>query len=285
MVLESIIIPAEMERHPNRMFYVGFIYASVGLLLGFLVFGKYASLSSIFLTSMPLIVILYKAINLEEHKEMAIHSEFSLMKEHKHILSFFISLFLGMVIAYAIWFSVLPSSIVERLFDTQMETINSLTGGDINVTGAATGGLPALETILFNNLRVWFFCILFSFIYGGGSIFILTWNASVIGVAAGNVFREVVSKYSQAESHKLLSVYFAAVPVSLSYLVHGIPEIAAYFLGALGGGIISVAVIKHDIRSKNFRHVLTDSLDLLAVSLAVLIIAALVEVYITPMAL
>ena len=33
---------------------------------------------------------------------------------------------------------------------------------------------------------------------------------------------------------------------------HGIIEIAAYFVGALAGGILSVAIIKHDIRTKYF---------------------------------
>lgn len=281
MVLESIVIPAEMERHPKRMFYVGFIYSTVGLFLGLFVFGKYASLSSIFLTTMPLIVILYKAIELEEKKDIMIHGEFSLMKEHRYILSLFIFLFVGMVVSYAFWFFILPADIVQNMFASQIETIEDITSGDINVTGASYSS-DVLELILITNFRVWLFCILFSFLYGSGAIFILTWNASIIGVAAGNIFREIIYTHSSADHYALLYNYFTAFPLSLSYLIHGIPEVSAYFLGALGGGIISVAVIKHDFRSKNFRHVLVDSLDLLVVSLIVLIIAALVEVYITP---
>ena len=33
------------------------------------------------------------------------------------------------------------------------------------------------------------FCLLFSLIYGSGAIFILTWNASVLGTAIGNYIK------------------------------------------------------------------------------------------------
>ena len=120
MVLESIIIPAEMERHPKRMLIVGFVYATIGLVLGLFIFGKYASLASIFLTSMPLIVIVYKAIALEEKKDLIIHKEFSLMKEHKYVLSFFMYLFMGMLVAYAFWFFILPADTTSSLFESQI---------------------------------------------------------------------------------------------------------------------------------------------------------------------
>jgi uncharacterized membrane protein SpoIIM required for sporulation len=281
MVLESIIIPAEMERHPKRMLIVGFVYATIGLVLGLFIFGKYASLASIFLTSMPLIVIVYKAIALEEKKDLIIHKEFSLMKEHKYVLSFFMYLFMGMLVAYAFWFFILPADTTSSLFESQIETIESITQRTISLTGAAYQK-EALENILLINTRVWIFCILFSFLYGGGAIFILAWNASIIGVAIGNIFRSVTSTYALADHTTLLYNYFNAFPMSMSYMIHGIPEIAAYFLGTLGGGIISVAVIKHDIRSKNFRHVLIDSVDLLLISLIILVVAGFMEVYVTP---
>jgi len=281
MVLESIIIPADMERHPSRMFYVGFIYATVGLFLGFFIFGKYASLASIFLTTMPLIVIVYKAIELEEKKDIVIHGEFSLMKEHRYIMYLFLYLFIGMVISYAFWFFILPTDMVEMSFSSQIETIEAITGGDVDFTGAAYSQSD-LGMILSTNFRVWLFCILFSFLYGSGAIFIITWNASIIGVAAGNIFRRIVLSYSSADHYTLLYNYFTAFPISFSYMIHGIPEISAYFLAALGGGIISVAVIKHDFRSKNFRKVLLDSVDLLILSIIVLVLAGFIEVYVTP---
>ena len=51
---------------------------------------------------------------------------------------------------------------------------------------------------------------------------------------------------------------------------------------ALAGGIISVAVINHDLAGKNFKRIMNDSLILTVLAVLVLFIAALLEVYLTP---
>ena len=65
-------------------------------------------------------------------------------------------------------------------------------------------------------------------------------------------------------------------------MIHGGIEIGSYFVGALAGGIISVAVIKHDVRSEKFWIILQDSLNLIILAVILLFIAALIEVFITP---
>jgi uncharacterized membrane protein SpoIIM required for sporulation len=98
-------------------------------------------------------------------------------------------------------------------------------------------------------------------------IFILAWNASVIAAAIGIFTRSELS----------------ALPMGVArYMIHGVPEIAAYFAGALAGGIVSVAVIKHDVHSEKFWTILQDSLNLVILSVIILFIAALIEVFITP---
>ena len=68
----------------------------------------------------------------------------------------------------------------------------------------------------------------------------------------------------------------------LRYAIHGIPEILAYFTAGLAGGIISVAVIRHDFGSSSFKQVLADSVDLIVLSIGLVFFAAILEVYITP---
>ena len=50
----------------------------------------------------------------------------------------------------------------------------------------------------------------------------------------------------------------------------------------MGAGIISIAVIRHDYNSPKFKQVFMDSVDLIVISVIVLIIAGLIEVFITP---
>ena len=47
------------------------------------------------------------------------------------------------------------------------------------------------------------------------------------------------------------------------YLIHGIPEILAYFVGALAGGIISFGIIKKDFKGSKIEKIILDSADLL----------------------
>ena len=118
------------------------------------------------------------------------------------------------------------------------------------------------------------FCLVFSFIYGAGAIFILTWNASVIATAMGNLIK------SQLANITSVSSYFTIAAISFfRYMTHGIFEIAAYFIAGLAGGIISIAVIKHKL---NNNKVIFDATELIVLSIAILAIASVIEVYVTP---
>ena len=284
MVLEAIVVPESWEQHPRRMLIIGFAYATVGIFMGMWVFGKYASIAGIFLTTIPLVVIMYRAINCEEEKDLRICREYLLIKEHIHILMFFIYLFVGIVLSYTFWFSLMPEDTVNWAYSSQVETIGSIRS-QFAASGAAASKTQYVGTILSNNIRVLAFCILFSIIYGAGAIFILTWNASVIGVAVGSVVREWLMKVGAYGQNVPMLHYFSVIPSVLAYFVHGIPEVTSYFLGSLAGGIISVAVACHHYRSKEFWHIIRDSLDLTILSVIVLVAAAYIEVYVTPLIL
>ncbi|VVB53098.1 Stage II sporulation protein M [uncultured archaeon] len=287
MVLESLVVPEQWEKHPARMFFIGVSYATIGLFLGSMVFGKYVSLASVFITTMPLVVIMMRAIRDEEMRDVNVcdFKIFCIMKDHARIILFFLHLFVGMVVAYSFWFSVLPAASVKTLFASQIDTIQSITGDNLMVQGLAISASATAKDhffiIVVNNLRVLLFCILMSFLYGAGAIFELTWNASVIGVAIGDLIRKIIVQWGGTGNPAFLE-YFAAFPLSMSYLLHGLPEVLAYFLGALGGGIISVAVVKHHFRSEEFKRVVLDSGDLIMLSVVILILAAGIEVYVTP---
>ena len=133
-------------------------------------------------------------------------------------------------------------------------------------TGQATGS-DAVLGIFANNIYVLIFTILFSLAFGAGAMFILVWNASVIAAAIG-----IFAKGSLSQ-----------LPLGLArYMIHGVPEIAAYFVGALAGGIISVAVIRKDLQGESTWAILQDSLLMIIISIFILVVAALMEVYLTP---
>jgi len=283
-MLESLINPKSAARKPWGMFFVGLFYASLSMLLSHWFFindSVLSQYSGIFMImfcvifSMPYI---YYSIKLEEQKDIEIESEVSLLKEHSKVILSFLWLFMGFIVAFSFWYMAIPNGVDS--FKAQIETfcqINRPANFDqcvsdygISGSGRITGGSISIErlvSIFSNNVYVLIFTLIFSLIFGAGAIFILAWNASVIAAAIG-IF---------AKSD------LASLPIGvMRYMIHGLPEISAYFVGALAGGILSFAIIRHDTRGRRFWKVIQDSLNLVIIAILILLISAFIEVFITP---
>ncbi|MDP2909091.1 MAG: stage II sporulation protein M [Nanoarchaeota archaeon] len=290
MVLESLITPLAAERKPWDMFFIGIFYSTIAMFLGLWIFYEQSSLVMVFLTSLACVPLIFHAIRREEKNEDH-KKEVILLKEHSRVICFLVCLFFGFIISFSLWYVFLPAHMTETMFATQIQTISAI-NAKISGSAATIGsfvGIGAIRDltgeltsdqlfwkILENNVKVLMFCIFFSFFYGSGAIFILTWNASVISAAIGNFVRTNLSTVTGIG-------YFSIFSIGVfRYMTHGVFEILAYFMGALAGGIISVAVIRHELGTKQFKHVLLDSVDVILLATGVLFLAAFVEVYITP---
>lgn len=288
MVLESLINPENAENHSWLMIFLGFLYSSVAMLLAYWIFKSYSSIVMIFFVTMASIPIIYRVIKMEEEKDLTDMNERLLLKEHGKALSSFMYLFLGATLAFVFWYVVLPVETLSILFESQANTLSLInptfsTGYATQIAGNVSAEFELFKQIFLNNIKVLVFCILFSFLYGAGAIFILMWNASVIGVAIGNFIRTNIAALALELGGVTIGGYFSVVSIGLlKYTIHGIPEILAYFFAALAGGIISIAIINHEYSSRKFEHILLDAADLLLLSIAIIFIAALLEVYVTP---
>ena len=300
MVVESLTNPVSAEKRPYQMMLLGFLYSSVAIFFSLWIFYEYSSLIMVFLTVFACVPIVYNTIKLEESKDEGKCTERALLREHCKALWAFMFLFLGITAGAVLWYVFLPNIGVivskipiisdmfsflsqpdarEVLFSTQMETFQSIQSGNVGMVAK----MGNLKTILLNNLNVLMFCIVFSFVYGLGAIFILTWNATVIGVAIGKFITEGLARLTEASLVAKTAGYMQVFSIGfLKYLPHGVLEILAYFVGGLSGGIISVAVIKHRLGTNKFEKILLDSSDLLLIAVGLLIVAAFVEVYVTP---
>ncbi|MDD5192301.1 MAG: stage II sporulation protein M [Candidatus Nanoarchaeia archaeon] len=283
-MLEMLVNPKKAERSPWEMFFIGAFYATVSLLLVKWIFSsdpvlsKYTGIIVVTFCVMFSIPFIYYTFKLEEEKDLQITGFKRLLVEHDKALFAFMFLFMGFIVAFSFWYIVFPSG--NQNFRAQIETycmINKPSHFDecvseygIEHVSKTTAFLTAKEKIVnifANNIYVLIFTLVFSLIFGAGAIFILAWNASVISAAIG-----IFSKDN-----------LITLPLGLArYMIHGIPEIGAYFAGALAGGIISIAVIKHDVHSEKFWIILQDSLNLVIISVVLLFVAALIEVFITP---
>ncbi|MBW2978558.1 stage II sporulation protein M [Candidatus Woesearchaeota archaeon] len=279
MVLESITNPSIATKRPWIQIIIGFAFATAAIFLSIWIFEEYASLVMVFLTVMGALPLFYATMKKEEAKDSTIIGEKTLLKEHAHALRYLFYTFIGFSIAYTLWYILLPAGMSANLFKVQTQTIANL---NQHVTGHAAK-ISLLNKIFLNNVKVMIFCVLFAFVYGSGAIFILSWNASVIGAAAGNFIRNHVAKYAESTGLAKIGVYFHGASLSvLRYSLHGIPEIMAYFVAGMAGGILSVAVIRKEYKKKQFEKILLDASDLILISVFILFVAALLEVFLTP---
>jgi uncharacterized membrane protein SpoIIM required for sporulation len=280
MVLELLFNPFSLKKKPWEMFVGGFFYSIVALMLSYLVFREIAGILMVFLIVLSTLPMIYTTIKNEEELDLKYDREWSLLKEHTKVLIYLMFLFLGITLALSFAYILLPESVIDPLFDLQRTAIINVNSSiQSNVTGGITR-LALLGKIFFNNIKVLFFCLLFSLLYGTGAIFILTWNASVIATAIGNLVKTEISKTTSLIGFTSISAYFGVTAFGFfRYMTHGVLEIASYFIAGLAGGIISIALIKHNLKE---RKVLIDSLNLIIISIALLFVAGIVEVFITP---
>ncbi|MEK6950071.1 MAG: stage II sporulation protein M [Nanoarchaeota archaeon] len=280
MVLESLLNPLRAEKKPWEMFFIGAVYSSVAILLSLWIFKDQTSLIMVFLTVMACIPIVYSTMKLEESKDLSILDERALMREHNKAIIFLMFLFFGITVSFVFWYVFIPPDMLGFVFDKQIATIQAINN---KVSGNAYEQFGIFSKIFFNNVKVLSFSVLFAFIYGAGAIFILTWNASVIGTAIGNFVRVNLSEYAGLLGFDKFASYLNIFSLGLlRYALHGIPEIMAYFYGGLAGGIISVAIAKKHYKDKKFSHILFDASELLIIAMAFLLVAAFIEVYLTP---
>jgi uncharacterized membrane protein SpoIIM required for sporulation len=281
-MLELFIKPKRAERKPWEMFFIGLLYSSISILLVSFVFSKdsvlsqYSGILVVTFTVLCTLPFMYYIIKLEEGKDVEISAEGKLIKEHSKALKALIWLFLGLVVGFSFWYLILPNSAPQN-FNAQIQVFCSINSPNNYQSCLEHNGLSSITgkvarpdlllNIFANNVNVLIFTLIFSLALGAGAIFILAWNASVIGTAVGMFAKTDLTN----------------IPIGLiRYMIHGVPEILSYFISALAGGIISVAVIRGDLQGERKWNILQDALVLVVIALVILFLSAVVEVFVTP---
>jgi uncharacterized membrane protein SpoIIM required for sporulation len=266
-MFESLLTYEEVEKKPWLMFIWAVVLASISVLISaqisykVSVAGQMFNLSGIFTVLFVIIPSAYfitQWIKREERfEEIAIrkYHRMSFWDKHGNYILLSLFFFAGLTLAFSVWAYALPGD----FFQVQSSKINQIQG----VTGALThGDLGSFVRILNNNLQVTAFAFLFSLFFGAGAVFIIAWNASILGVYISQLSRHVLE-----------------IPWwSIFFLPHGVPEIGGYIFAGLAGGLISAAILRKNDR-KILRVIVLDSMKLLAVAVAMIILGAAIEVY------
>lgn len=267
-MLEQLFPASWIERKAWFAFILGASYSALGIGSALLLFPKEVGLAAVAFTSLLALPSLNRMLTLET-KQAAAERKFDLtdpFKNHKDIFSVYIFLFIGVLLVFSIFSIILPDIATNRIFAEQITAVG--------LAGNATGG-GSFTSIFSNNMIVFLFALIASFIYGAGAIFIIIWNASVWGVVFGVIARDASTIVNYNPFVYLFLIMIAITP-------HMLTEAAAYIMAAISGGIVSKAVILENAFSERFTKIIQDALVIFFVAVVLLVFAAYVESNITP---
>ncbi len=267
IMLESLLQPKLAEKKPWDLFFISLFFSVIGVAFAVQLFPSQASVFSVSLITIMFMPFFQRMFVIEEKKDYKLHK--NLLVRHKELFYFFGIFFIGTIVAMSFIYVFFPS--VRDAFSLQESWYKSQ---GRPITGNAVAN-EDFSLFLVNNTQVLLMTFALSAIFGAGAVFILVWNASVIAVYTGFVINNFIKSGVSAEL-----AYVLGVPAGLgSIALHGIPEIAAYFVGALAGGMLSVAIIREKFKG-HFKKIFIDSLIFLALAEVLIIFAAVLEAYI-----
>jgi len=243
-MLEEILKENLVEKRPEYALALGILFSTIGLAVSVLMFKESPSFPAVFLTTLAAAPI---AMKLRPTKG-------DFVRKYEHMIKVYAYLFFGMAISFAIWFAILPSAFTEVLFKEQLLKFT---------VGYFSFGTANFVSIVLNNIGLLLFFFLLSLFYGSGSMFLLSWNASILGVMWGNTVKSALAIFNP-------SLFIVNTIKAFPYLF---PEVIAYFLAAIAGLMLSI----NFAQKGKFNRTYKDSMMVLLVALVLIVIAGFVE--------
>ncbi len=264
MVLESLL---RAHARSYKILGMSFLCSFLAIVLSVRMFPAQSSILSVALITMIFIPFFQKMFERDELSEVLSlrNLKDNVFSRHSPTVKAFSMFFLGTALAISTAFFFLPD--YAGAFSLQSDTLRSFATGRATDTGT-------MIMLMLNNTQVMLLMFILSTILGAGAILILAWNASVIGVYVGMVARA----FSAASVDPAFAYLYGVNAGLFSIALHGIPEIMAYFVAGIAGGILSVGMAREDVQSLKFKRVLVDSLKLLVLAQVMIAGAAWLEV-------
>jgi len=258
MVVENLIKPEWVERNPLYALILGACLTTIGIWIGAIIFTEDASIAGVLFTTISAVPFFKKILDLEEAARISIVSTQGIIRRNMWIIYIYGMFFLGMTFAYTLWYMLLPNVMNALIFSKQLAVFGGGSGGMLGQFSGSNASM--FMPILLNNLKVVFVCMVLSLIYGSGSILLLAWNASVLGVFIGS---------------------FGKLTSFIAFIPHTGAEFIAFFFAAISGGLISLLVLQNRDRMRiTAERIIFDSMAMFMIALVLIVIGAGIEVMI-----
>ncbi len=245
-MLELFIEEEKIERSIPLLFALSFFGVVFSIIISILIFKDAASFPAVFLSAIavsPTLMALTKRAGVDRDGI-------------NKMVKFYAVIFFGMATTFAFIYLVMPDDFNKDIYSSQLNKVQ---------IAFFTFENPLFWKIFFNNIGLLFGFFLLSLFFGYGSSLLLSWNASILGVLWGNAIKNALYFL---DTNLLISKGLFIWP----YLV---PEVVAYFLAAIAGGMLYVNLSKHKKEDVSIR-----SLKLLWGAGILTIVGAVIEVFI-----
>ena len=250
-MFEQIYSIEWLSKKPRYTFLLGLVYSLLGIVTALLLFPENPSLASIAFTTIAIVPSLSRLLQQEENEERKF-KKFSIRKvftSHHDMFQIYIFLFFGILLTYSFFSIMLPDLAKQHLFSSQLGIYQTFLGG-------ATDFQQNFGMLIKNNLIVLIVFFALSFIYGAGSVFLITWNASVWGAIFGHIAHQAAATQGIHPFISFFTLFIGVFPHT--------------FLEAL----------REQILSKRFRIIVIDGLFLFGLSCLIILIGAFVESFV-----
>ncbi len=268
MVFESLFEWREIEQNPWKIIFLVFVLTEIAIFLSYYIFPSSASVVFIAFIVMSLMPVMYNIFTYEEQVDEKEYNDRSFFERHGRILKIYTFLFVGIIMAIIVFSSFVNEEVYKKVFSEQIKVIKNIRSGDLEIssTGNFVNDFGLFTEIFLNNVQVTTLAFVLSFLFGSGALFLISWNASVLGV------------FSHMMADKNSYYYISHFMNLLSISLHGIPEMLSYFISGIGGTILSIGLIK----SNHKYIILRDALNMYIISLIFVIVSSFIEVFVTP---
>lgn len=267
MVLETIVSPRYARENSWTIAALGALFVSLAVgIVHWFGLGDQSSLLLMVFVIVPAIPFLIDLIQFQELETKRTATRRFLgsmtLARYAPMIAVLFSFFIGLTAAFTFWYAVLPEPTTSLLFNTQVKELAAVRGSfsGYAVQAVEARMLRAFETIFLHNLEVLMLILGFSLLYGAGAIFVLIWNASVIGVFLGKIART--------------GEIGAGV---LGILPHGVFELLAYTTVALAGGILSRMIVLRRLQAIEEHQTIYDMAKLTGWAIIFLALGAFIE--------
>jgi len=267
-MLEQINIKF-FEKRPYAAMILGAVYVFVAFFTSKIFFPTMISVSMLFLVTLLLVPTVLKLIYVEEKRESRDGSR-NFLRDHRDVFEIYLFLFIGIFVALIF----LGLFYGTQNFDYQLKFLQNQEGLSSELVKTKTEmGIVISPSNFFallqSNLTVIIVSFLLSFFYGAGAMFLIVLNASVFSTFIMFIMKELPTVINKTS-------------ILLIFMVHTVPELFGFLLAAVAGGVLSKALLQEKFLSDRFRNVVKDSFLIFFLAVVIIIIAALLETYVTP---